>query len=294
MATMPFDFKRSLPFTLAVASGLVTSGMLYNILGHQPKAEASMMEPMVVLAGPVDDTRPLEAKDLNVVQVASRPAGAFANVDEAVGRLPLVPIPGGQPLLTSHLAQRGAAPGLWHQVPKGFRAVTVAVNEVVGVGGFVKPGLNVDIISVYQEQGGGWTSLTIVQDVPVLAIAQDDKKDKEDKSAKIATSATLLVSPPQAEAISLASEKGRIRLVLRAPGDHVIRMVVAPPAHKAEAPKPAPVQKAPPPPPPPPPQVTYFAPRQAAPAPQPPAPKSHPAPAGIEVIRGAKSEVVNP
>lgn len=288
---MAFDFKRSLPFTLAVASGLVTSGMLYNILTHQPKAEASMMEPMVVLAGPVDDTRPIEAKDLAVVQVAARPAGSFATMDEAVGRLPLVPIPGGQPLLTSHLAQRGATPGLWHQVPKGFRAVTVAVNEVVGVGGFVKPGLNVDIISVYQETGGGWTSLTIVQDVPVLAIAQDDKKDKEDKTAKIATSATLLVSPVQAEAISLASEKGRIRLILRAPGDHLVRAVAPPPKH--EPPKPAPVAKAPPPAAPPQPQVTYFAPRQAAPPP-PAAPKPHPAPAGIEVIRGAHSEVVHP
>jgi pilus assembly protein CpaB len=290
---MPFDFKRSLPFTLAIASGLVTSGMLYNVLGNQPKAEASMMVPMVVLAGPVDDTRALEAKDLSVVQVTSRPAGAFATPEEAVGRMPLVSIPGGQPLLTSHLAQKGSAPGLWHQVPKGQRAVTVAVNEVVGVGGFVKPGLNVDIISVYQDGGNNnWTSVTIVQDVPVLAIAQDDKKEKEDKTAKIATSATLLVSPVQAEAISLASEKGRIRLVLRSPGDHIIRTVAPPPKSVAAKPEPRPEprREAPPPP-----QVTYFAPRQAAPPPAPaPRPKPPSAPAGIEIIRGANSEVVHP
>ncbi|MDB5098774.1 MAG: hypothetical protein JWM80_3195 [Cyanobacteria bacterium RYN_339] len=288
MAPMSYDFKRSLPFTLAIASGLVTSGMLYNLLAHQPKAVASTLEPMVVLAGPVDDTRPLEAKDLTVIEVTARPAGSFATPAEAVGRMPLVPIPGGQPLLTSHLAQRGAAPGLWHQVPKGQRAVTVAVNEVVGVGGFVKPGLNVDIISVYQDNST-WTSVTIVQDVAVLAIAQDDKKEKEDRSAKIATSATLLVTPTQAEAISLASEKGRIRLVLRAPGDHQLRTVLAPPKH--EAPKPEPIRQAAPPPP----QITYFAPRQAAaPPPAAPKPRPVPAPAGIEIIRGANSEVVHP
>jgi pilus assembly protein CpaB len=212
---MPFDFKRSLPFTLAVASGLVTSGMLYNILAHQPKAEASTMEPMVVLAGPVDDTRPLEAKDLSVIQVAGRPAGTFATMDEAVGRLPLVQIPGGQPLLTSHLAQRGATPGLWHQVPKGFRAVTVAVNEVVGVAGFISVGSFVDVIATMEVDQKA-VSRIILQGIQVLAAAQNPQPEDEAR-AKIVSSVTLAVTPQAAEELTMATEKGTIRLAMRNP-----------------------------------------------------------------------------
>lgn len=280
--------KRVLPFALAMASGLVTSGMLYSLLTSQPRAAAATGEAMVITATAVDDSHVLTAADLKVVSVASRPAGTFTSPQDVIGRLPLVAVPAGQPLLTSLLAAPGTQPGLWRSLPKGKRAVTVAINEVVGVGGFVKPGLDVDIIGVSQD-GTNWVSGTVAQDVPVLAIAQDDKKDKEDKTARVATSATLMVDPAQAEAISLASEKGRIRLVLRPIGDHTIRPVAAPKVAHAPAPAPA-------------------APRIAARPPEPPAPRHHfvasaprpvhppiqTAPAGIEVIRGTASEVVRP
>lgn len=274
--------NRSVPIALAISSGLITSGLLYSFLAGQPRATASTLEPMVVTRLAVDDSRPLSPSDLTIQEVERRPAGSYGSVGDVVGRLPLVNIPMGQPLLSSHLASHGALPGLWHRVQKGMRAVTVAINEVVGVGGFLKPGLHVDIIGVAQS-GLNWESNTIAQDVPVLAIAQDDKDKKDSTRAQIATSATLLVSPQQAEAISLASERGRIRLVLRAANDHVMRSIAKPKPRAIAAPawqrEPRVVER----------RVTVYIPSKAAPAPAAPAPRP-----GIEVIRGATSEIVRP
>jgi pilus assembly protein CpaB len=292
-----FKFRgvdRAVPLAIAVSCGLVTSGLLYSFLAGQPKASAAGMEPMVVAAVDVDDSHVLRGSDLRVVNVAYRPKGAFVDVVQISGRLPLVHVTAGEPILSSHLAAAGAQPGLWHHVRAGMRAVTVGINEVVGVGGFLQPGLRVDVIGVSQD-GNTWLSDTIAQDIEVLAIAQDDKSKKGDDKATVATSATVLVTPAQAETISLASERGRIRLVLRAPGDHRIKpmaaaRVIAPKVVAKPVAPPPPVAR-------PAPEIRYVerqaavrAPAQAAhyQAPPPPAPR------GIEVIRGNSVEVVHP
>lgn len=291
MLPNPMALRRLYPVAAAGGAGLVASLCVYLAVGGTSGASASVGEPMVVTRLAVDDTRPLTLDDLVIVDMPKRPGGSFGDPRQVVGRMPLVPVPVGQPILSSHLAKPGALPGLWHRVPKGMRAVTVAINEVVGVGGFLKPGLRVDIIGVAQI-GQNWESHTIAQDVPVLAIAQDDKDAKGPTSARIATSATLLVNPPQAEAISLASERGRIRLVLRAEHDHA----------KAAIPKPKPKPTAAPEvrwsrPAAPPPRIierriTVMVPAKAvAPPPAPPPPAPDP---GIVVIQGQHHEVVRP
>lgn len=277
---------RAIPVALAVASGLATCGLLYTFLSGQPGKATVSLEPMIVTTHEVDDTRPLTAADIKVVQVLQRPAGAFTSVTDLNGRLPLVKIGKGEPVLSSHLAPAGSKPGLWHRIPPGKRAVTVSINEIVGVGGFLKPGQHVDVISSVRVDDV-WNTRTVVQDVPILAVAQEDAEKKEDRKAKVAPSATLLVSPEQAVKISEATEAGQIRLVLRAPGDHKLVKEAPPPkpkpkqAAKPAAPAPQPHHQAPPP----------------APALRPAAPQAAPArPAlsGIEVINGSNMEVVNP
>lgn len=282
--------NRAVPLTLAVASGLATMGLIQLYISSNQPAEALALQPMVVTSQPVDDSEPLKESDLKIVQVSERPNGAFAAPSEVVGRLPLVAVPQGQPLLSSHLAAKGEQPGLWHRIDAGKRAVTVGVNEVAGVGGFLKPGLNVDVIGVTREDGD-YHSRTVAQHVPILAIAQEDKDTKGESKAKIVKSATLLVSPQQAESISLASEEGSIRLVLRAPDDHKIvklggeHRVTKKPA-RAAAPAPAPIVF----------QPAALAPAAPAAAPRPAAPRpAKPASLnGIEVINGTNTEVVNP
>lgn len=267
-----FDVKRTLPVALALSSGLVTCGLLYAFLGNQPKATAAPMasEPMVVAARALDEASHLEAGDLKVVTVPHRPAGAFGSAEELVGRLPVVGIPAGQPLLSSHLAEPGTETGLWFRIEPGKRAITVAVNEVVGVGGFITPGRTVDIISV-KEENDRWASHTLVQNVQVLATAQEDKEEKGKAEAKVVTSATLMVTPAEAEKISLASEQGRIRLVLRAPNDHTVTKPAAPAPTRTAA------------------RPARAVARAAAPAPAPAY-----ADAGVQVIRGRVMEIVHP
>lgn len=278
--------SRTLPLALAIASGLATTGLMYAYLKAQPQpAPLAATEPMVVAATNLAESQPLTPEAVVIVQVPHRPDGAFASADDLAGRHPLVPIPKGQPVLSSHLASAGASPALWHRIPPGKRAVTVAIDEVVGVGGFLKPGLRVDIVSVVRGDHD-WITRTIAQNVPILALAQEDESKQEDTSARVVPSATLLVTPQQAEAVSLATEQGKIRLMLRAPEDNTILKL---PPVKAAGPRPA----AP---------AAVAAPAAAAPvaAPVPPAPvvppprPQAPAGAGIEVIRGSQSEVVSP
>lgn len=274
--------SRAMPLALALASGLVTSGLLYAVLKTLPQAPQPPVatEPMVVTATSVHESEPLSPDAVAVIQVPHRPDGAFASASDVQGRMSLVDIPKGQPILSSHLAPEGTKPALWHRIPAGMRAVTVAIDEVVGVGGFLKPGLRVDIVGVAQGDGS-WTTRMIAQDVAILATAQDDKSKTGDTGAHVVPSATLLVSPQQAEAVSLATEQGKIRLVLRAPDDH--RIVKLPPVKAGQPTKPA---AAP---------VQATAPVVAAHQPPAPvAPHAAPAAPGIEVIRGNQSEVVKP
>lgn len=278
------SINRTVPLALALASGLLTCVLFVNYrLSHDPVSQnsAATLVPMIVANGPLSETQPLRSSDLVVAQVAARPEGAFASSEQLIGRLPLVSIPKGQPILSSHLAASGAESDLWHRVTPGKRAIAVATNEVVGVGGFLRVGVHVDIIQVTDLPQGGWTARTIVQDVPVLATAQDDQPKGEAKP-RLATSATLLVSPQQAEAISQACETGRIRLVLRAPNDRSIVRPGPPPAATRPTTVQAEVPAAP--------ARRGAAPERARVAAAPP-PRAL---RNIEVISGKDSEVVQP
>lgn len=276
--------NRMMPVTLALASGLASAAMLYSYLSTRPVPTAMPNQSMVVAAGNLDDSKTLTSDDVKVVEVLYRPPGAFARIEDLKGRHALVKIPDGQPILTSHLAPAGSAPALWNRIPPGKRAVTVAVNEIAGVGGFIKPGYNVDVIGVIRTEND-WGSRTIAQDVPVLAIAQDDKDERNPSRPTVVSSATLLVSPQQAEGISLAGEKGRIRLVLRGPTDHKIfkfAKAASPAKHPAKpAPRPASVSRP-------------SAPRTVTVYRQAPAQKAAPPAYGVDVIQGKDREVFHP
>lgn len=258
---------------LAALSGLGATGLLHRAMAS-PNPPDAARQPMVVAAAPLSEHELIGPGRLKVVWVRDRPAGAFGRVEELQGRLPAIAVPAGQPVLSSHLAPADAAPGLWNRVPSGQRAITVAINEVAGVAGFLSPDAHVDVIGVSRD-GETWRTSLVAQDVPILAIAQDDATRRQ-ATPKVATSATLLVTPEQAAAISLATERGRIRLALRAPNDHrrVAEPRPAPPQAAAPAHK---VRTMPPP-------VRPAAPPAAAPAPQ----------AGIEVIHGETMEVFHP
>lgn len=259
------DLKRMLPGVLALGSGLVTCALLYAFLGSHPRVAAARTDDqtMVVAAHALSASKPLDATDLRVVHVHKRADGSFADASELVGRMLIADAPAGQAIVDSLLLPMDAQQSLWYRIDKGERAVTVAVNEVVGVGGFLAPGRHVDVISVVNHNDN-WQSRMIVQDVQVLAIAQTDREDKP--HAQVVTSATLMVTPQQAEQISLATGEGQIRLALRAPNDDALAPTPAAPVLHVAAIRPV-----------------YH----AEPAPILPDP-------GIQVIRGTATEIVHP
>jgi pilus assembly protein CpaB len=149
------------------------------------------------------------------------PDGAFAVIDDKlIGRVVVTRIAPREPITESRLAPVGAAGGLSSVIPEGFRAMTVKVDDVVGVSGFIMPGTLVDIVVVTappkttgQEE---MVSKIVLQNIKVLASGQNIDKPKNDREVERSVKAvTLQVTPEQAEKLALASSEGKLQLVMR-------------------------------------------------------------------------------
>lgn len=156
--------------------------------------------------------------------VTNLPAGYLGDPKAVVGRVLKAPVVAGEVILAAKLAPKGLSGGLSAVVPEGFRAMTVRVDEVIGVGGFVRPGDRVDVLvslahGPFRDDPVG---RVVLQDVPVLTVGervQETTKDGKPQKQK-AKVATLQVKPEQAERLALASAEGKILLALRNQGDH--------------------------------------------------------------------------
>jgi pilus assembly protein CpaB len=157
------------------------------------------------------------------------PAGAAFHTQDVVGRGVITKIYAKEPILEARLAPKGAGGGFAATIPQGMRAVAVPVNEVVGVAGFAVAGMHVDVIISGTPTSGtaslGTQTTTLLQNIEVLSAGQDFKKDAEGKPVAVQV-VNLLVTPEQAEQLSLASHQTTIQLVLRNPLD---REVTKPP-----------------------------------------------------------------
>jgi len=149
------------------------------------------------------------------------PEGSLQKKEDIVGRGVISPIIGGEPVAESRLAPKGGGAGLAALIPKGMRAVAVRTNEIVGVAGFVVPGMRVDVLISGNPPGAatlGGVTRTLLQNVEVLSAGQNFQKDAEGKPVSVQV-VNLLVTPEQAERLSLASTQTTIQLVLRNPLD---------------------------------------------------------------------------
>jgi pilus assembly protein CpaB len=144
------------------------------------------------------------------------PAGFVSNPTDVVGRGLLVPVQENEPILTSKLAAVGAGGGLPVIIDEGMRAITIGVDQVVGVSGFVLPSTRVDVLLTLQSNENLKEPATkvLMQNVRTLAAGQSIQQDKEGKPVQVSV-VTFLVSPEQAETLALASQQGRIQLTLR-------------------------------------------------------------------------------
>jgi pilus assembly protein CpaB len=220
---------------------------------------------LVVAAQPLGVGVQIRPSDVRLAHVQRDrvPSGSFQKIEEVVGRPVISNILLDEPVIAGRLADRGSGFGLAPIIPPGMRAVAVKVNEVVGVAGFVLPGMRVDVLVTVRPSGeSGARTSTILQNVPVVSAGQQIQADASGQAANVPV-VTLLVTPDQAEILTLAGNEGRIQLVLRNSSDTVVGKTAGRdmaelygqrPVRQAPAPRPvvrAVAAPAPPPPPPP-------------------------------------------
>src|SRR4029077_3947321 len=146
------------------------------------------------------------------------PPGAFSGTSQVLGRGAILPVSKGEFILPSKLAALSAGAGLPSMIPQGMRAVSVRVNDVVSVAGFVQPGTHVDVLATGQGGGNDRQTTTVLENVLVLAVGKSlDRNPLAD--AQTAPVITLAVSPDDAQKVALVSQEGRIQLSLRNPLD---------------------------------------------------------------------------
>jgi pilus assembly protein CpaB len=149
------------------------------------------------------------------------PEGAFRAVSDVVGRGVISPLVRNEVVIPAKLASKEAGVGLPPVIPDGMRAVSVRVNEVIGVAGYVLPGNRVDIIATASPTDAhqDTTTKVILANVQVLTAGTRMEQDQEKGKPMQVTVVTLLVFPEQAERLALASTEGKIQLALRNPLD---------------------------------------------------------------------------
>jgi pilus assembly protein CpaB len=143
------------------------------------------------------------------------PMGYAGSAADLVGRGLITPVRANEPILSSKLADRESGGGLPILIPEGMRAVSVKVDEVIQVAGFVTAGTRVDVLVTLSQSGDVPTQTrTILQNIQALAAGQTIERDMEGKPQAVSV-VTLLVTPEQAERLALAAGEGRIQLALR-------------------------------------------------------------------------------
>lgn len=239
-------------------------------------------------------------EQLSIVQFPqeSTPDGAFDSVEKLAGRVAVVNIAPREPITEARLAPEGTAAGLSAIIPEGYRAMTVKVDDVVGISGFIMPGTLVDVVVVITPTNTGSfaqdpVSKIVLQNIKVLANGQNIDKPEKEREANSVKAVTLLVTPEQAEKLALASSEGKLQLVMRNSidqgdeqtiginkrsllGGDVANPQPAPGSMKSERPEPKPAPR----------RVRVLEAKPAAAAQ--PAPKS-----SVEMIEGAKKRSVD-
>lgn len=204
---------------LALIPGLLAAVMTYVYISNAARPKPATGKSVAVVAA--KSTIPPRTKvTQDLVYIREIPEAAVharAARDPAriVGLVTKSEILEGEQVIMDRLYGENERAGLASSIPRDMRAVTVPVNEVVGVAGFVKPGDRVDVVATVSAAGEtGDAAFTVLEDVEILAIAQETE-DRSQGKAKVSTSATLAVTPAQAERLALAEEMGTLRLALR-------------------------------------------------------------------------------
>lgn len=203
---------------VAIVLGLFASTFVYRQVARIAAGKPVTATQIVVAAVHLQLGTRLEPQQLKLISwPGDKPIpGMFTRIEDCVDRAVITPVTENEPILEGKLAPKAGGAGLSVAIPEGMRALSVAVNEVVGVAGFVLPGTMVDVLATGSPVGGGGASvtLTILQNIRVLAAGQKIEQDKDGKPQTV-TVVTLLVTPEDANRLTMAASQGKIQLALR-------------------------------------------------------------------------------
>jgi len=255
----------------AVVFALVITAIFYQITSGQKPAEASVQTKMLVVATQdLSIGSMITEKDMQVIEfpLQGYPEGGFETTEEALDRSVIRPILENEPLTLGRVTEKGAGFGLAPLIPEGYRAIAISVNAVSGVSGFIMPGSRVDVLLTVQSgtQGADRVTTTVLENVTVLSTGHKQQPNENGQPENVPV-VNMLLKPEEAELLTLASQEGKIQLVLRNPRDETMIAESTPLVRIQDlltrgvpVPKPraaAPRRAAPPPPPPPPPPTSF-------------------------------------
>src|SRR3989454_4404860 len=206
---------------VALALAAFVSFTVYRRLNAPGAANAPPGDNIIIAAANISLGAKIEDKDVKVVQLpaADLPPRHFRQKSQVLGRGVIVPIAQGDYVLPEKLAGENAGYGLPALIPTGMRAVSVRVNEVIGVAGFVVPGTRVDVLLTGNPTGASTQqTTTVLENVAVIATGQKLEKNTAGEP-QLTPVITLLVSPDDAQKLTLATTEGKIQLSLRNPLD---------------------------------------------------------------------------
>jgi pilus assembly protein CpaB len=206
--------------SLAVALGFLAAVYVYRNLNSRTGSGLESGMDVIVAADDLQVGARVEEHDIKIIKIpaAYLPPGAPRRRSDVLGHGVIIPISKGEFILPNRLAGENAGAGLPSLIPPGMRAVSVRVNEVVSVAGFVTPGTRVDVLLTGTPGGGEQQTTTVLQNVAVLASGHTLERTATGEAQTTAV-ITLLVSPDDAQRLTLASSEGHIQLALRNPLD---------------------------------------------------------------------------
>ena len=265
---------------VSLVFALVVSSVFYQMTARSSspskKVESTDLKDVVVTARPLGVGVMVKPADIKVVKTPASafPKGGFSKVEDVLDRPVISNILLEEPILEGRLAAKGSGLGLAPTIPVGMRAVTVRVNDVASVSGFVLPGMRVDVLVTGRPPSAdGDMTTTVLQNMLVLSAGTTIQPDARGQAIQAPT-VTLLATPQQSETLTLAGNEGRLQLVLRNSSDQNVevttgryinelygaprKVAAAPKAASNPAPRPIVIAAAPKPPPPPPPALDQI------------------------------------
>lgn len=203
--------KRPLFVVIALTLGAMTAFIVARWMSG-PQASGPSV---VIVEQPIEPGKPIAPTQIKAISWSGPvvPQGALRRTSDVAGRIALVPMIPGEPVLPGKLAPTGATGGLSSIIPEGKRAITVRVNEVIAVAGFALPGSYVDVLVSGKDTDNQPFSRTVLSRVKVLAIAQETAAEKD--KPKVVNAVTLELTPHESETLDLARNIGALSLVLR-------------------------------------------------------------------------------